>query len=278
MSERTEYRAAWLRLRREWLSWLKAGGVSVEGLKLRRYQLQRLSSDLEATDPLKVTDTQLTDWIVSHGWARESMRSYRSALRSFFGWLHASGRIEVDPARLLRKVPPRHATPRPAPEAVIEDACHRADDRQYLMLMLGSRHGLRRGEIAQVATADLMRDPAGWLLLVHGKGGKERVVPLLDDVARIIREAPAGWVFPNGKGSHISSAHVGVLLRRVLPPGVTPHQLRHRFASAAYQRTGDIRAVQELLGHASVATTQVYTATAQNALRSAVRAAASSGA
>ncbi len=268
----------WLGLVGSWSDWLRAGGTSTEGLKLRRYQMLRLGHDLRAVPPDQVTGDLLADWMADKKWSRETLRSYRSAFRSFYGWMHASGRMGQDPARLLRKVPVPMAHPRPAAENVIEQALAAAGDRVYLMIMLGSRHGLRRAEISRVATNDLLRDPAGWSLLIHGKGGKERVVPLLDDVALVIRESPPGWVFPNGFGTHITPAHVGVLLRRSLPAGVTPHQLRHRFASRAYQQTMDIRAVQELLGHASVATTQRYTATAPDALRNAVRAASAASA
>lgn len=132
----------------------------------------------------------LADWLASHDWARETLRSYRSALRSFYGWGRATGEIDSDPSRLLRKVPATIGIPRPAPERVISDALSASPARVWLMLMLGSRHGLRRGEISLVSTRDLRSDPDGWSLIVHGKGAKDRVVPLLDDVARVIRDSP----------------------------------------------------------------------------------------
>jgi integrase/recombinase XerC len=271
--ETQNHSKVWNDMIRDWMSWLQAGGISTEGQKLRQYQLTRIAQELKHLDPMTVTSDNLADWMSPHDWSRETLRSYRSALRSFYGWAHASGRMDSDPARLLRKIPVPYAHPRPAAEVAIEQAIGKADARVYLMIMLGSRHGLRRAEISRVQTSDLLRDSSGWSLLVHGKGGKERAIPLLDEMAAAIREQPAGWVFPNGFGSHLTPAHIGVLLRRCLPQGTTPHQLRHRFASKAYQATHDIRAVQELLGHASVATTQRYTATAPDALRNAVRAA-----
>lgn len=259
---------------RNWRAWLRAGGLPATTLALRSYQLRRLGDELDCADPWEVTTDDLAVWLSSRPWAKETLRSYRSAFRSFFGWAHASGLIAADPSRLLRKVPAMVGKPRPASERVIDEALAAADDRQWLAVMLGSRHGLRRGEICQVHTKDLVEDAEGWSLIVHGKGAKDRTVPLLDDVSRIIRTRPVGWMFPNGFGSHLTAAHLGKVVSRVLPVGVTPHQLRHRFASRAYQQTMDIRAVQELLGHASVATTQRYTATADGALRKAVRTAA----
>jgi integrase len=250
-----------------WLAWLTAGAARPETLNLRRYQIERLAAAFPDRSPWAVGPDDLAGWIASHRWSLESIRSHRSAVRSFYGWAHASGLIEADPARLLRKVPAAAAKPRPAPEEVVDRALAAADGRVYLMLMLGARHGLRRGEIAEIHSEDLIPGIGGWSLLVHGKGGKTRVVPLLPDVARALRERPAGWTFPNRGGGHLTAGHVGKLISATMPRGVTPHQLRHRFASRAYQGSGDIRAVQELLGHASVATTQRYTAIANDALR-----------
>lgn len=260
----------------EWLAWQRAGGASKKTLGLRRYQLTRLQEAHPNVSPWSLTAVDLANWLGSHDWSAQTLRSYRSAMRGFYGWAHSMGLISVDPSRLLRKVACAPARPRPADDDVIALALAAADDRQWLMLMLGSRHGLRRGEIAQVHTRDLIRVDGGHDLLVHGKGGKDRTVPLLHEVAAAIRRLPAGYAFPSREtGRPITAGHVGVLLRPLLQPeGTTPHQLRHRFASKAYQRTLDIRAVQELLGHASVATTQIYTAVADDALRRAVAAAA----
>lgn len=258
-----------------WTNWYAAGGAPKTTIELRTYQLTRLAKHFSDQDPWALTTDELAAWLAEHQWSRETLRSYRAALRTFYGWAHASGFIEQDPARLLRRVPATIGVPRPAAEVVIADGLRRADQRAYLMLMLGSRHGLRRGEIARVSTRDLRVDDEGWSLLVHGKGDKERIVPLLADVARLIRDSRPGWVFPNGQGSHLTPAHVGVIVRRALDGVATAHQLRHRFATRTYQATKDIRAVQELLGHASVATTQRYTKVADNALRIAVQSAAS---
>lgn len=265
-------RRHWTSATTQWMAWLTAGGAPRTTLELRAYQLTRIGREIPI-HPWDVTDRDLAAWLADHDWSLETRRSYRAALRSFYGWAHASGLISVDPARLLRKVPAAQARPRPASERSISEALGRADDRQALALILGAHHGLRRGEIAVIHTDDLVEDSdGGWSLIVHGKGRKDRLVPLLDGTAQAIRAAPAGWLFPNGRGSHLTPAHVGVIIRRCFDGG-TPHQLRHRFASRAYQSTRDIRAVQELLGHASVATTQRYTAVADGALRRVLKAA-----
>lgn len=263
--------AAWGAAIKGWTDWYAAGGAPCTTIGLRRYQLSRLAKSHPDRDPWSITSDELASWLAEHRWSRETLRSYRAALRTFYGWAHACGHVESDPARLLRRVPAVVGVPRPADEFVVNDALRRADSRVYLMLMLGSRYGMRRGEIARVSTRDLRADGGDWSLVVHGKGGKERLLPLLPDMAFAIRDAPAGWLFPNGLGGHLTPAHVGKLVRRALDGVATAHQLRHRFATRTYQATRDIRAVQELLGHASVATTQRYTKVAESALRDVIR-------
>lgn len=129
-------------------------------------------------------------------------------------------------------------------------------DRERLMLLLASFGGLRRSEIAAVHADDMNE---GFLFVV-GKGGRQRFVPihplLLSYLERLA--ARGGWAFPGRFSGHCHPDYIGKHLSRLLGPGWTGHSLRHHFATAAYNTTRDLRAVQELLGHASVATTQIY--------------------
>ena len=260
-------RQEWHQASKAWLTWISSGVVSRNTLYLRKYQLGRIGDAMLPRGPWAVTPEHLQGWLAVQDWSAETRRSYLAALRSFYGWAHAHGVIDTDPSRLLRRVKAVKGRPRPAPEKVVDAALVRADARQHLMIMLGSRHGLRRGEICRVHTGDLVEDLDGWSLVVHGKGGKVRTVPLLDDVARVLRRCPQGWVFPNGYGSHLSPAHTGKLMVRAMGHEATAHQLRHRFATRAYQGSLDILNVQRLLGHENVATTQIYAAPAESQLR-----------
>jgi integrase len=144
------------------------------------------------------------------------------------------------------------------------------------MALLAGEAGLRRAEVAVVHCNDLLRDDAGWSLIVHGKGGKQRVVPLTDRLAAEIRTyAPRGYLFPGRIDGHVSPSWVGTVISNLMPPGWTMHKLRHRFATRGYAGTRNLRAVQEALGHASVATTQRYTAVANDEVRSVSEAAGS---
>lgn len=129
------------------------------------------------------------------------------------------------------------------------------------MVRLAGACGLRRAEIAQLRGDDIDN---GWVR-VTGKGGQVRAVPLPDDLAWL--GGVDGWVFPNGRGGHLAPDTVGRLLRQVLGRG--GHTLRHRYATTVYAGTGDLRAVQELLGHASPVTTARYTLVSPKRLREA---------
>jgi integrase len=134
---------------------------------------------------------------------------------------------------------------------------------------------MRRAEVAQCHLNDLLRDDGGWSLLIHGKGGKQRVVPIPLGMADAIRAFCAGgFLFPGQIDGHISAHYVGKQLSALMPAGWSMHKLRHRYASRGLAGTGDLLAVRDALGHASVATTQIYTAVAKNGVRAVSEAAA----
>lgn len=134
------------------------------------------------------------------------------------------------------------------------------------MIRLAAECGLRRGEIARVRSDDVMPDLLGRSLIVHGKGGKQRVVPMTDDLADAVAGAH-GFLFPGRWSGHVEESYVSRHVSALLPDGFGCHSLRHRFATAEYRATHDIYLVSRLLGHESVETTQLYTAMADDRLR-----------
>ena len=178
-----------------------------------------------------------------------------------------------DIARALPPVQPEQPKPRPAAPAVVARAMTAADDRVGMMLRLANDLGMRRGEVAQVHPVnDLVRDLVGWSLVVHGKGSRNRVLPLPRDLADILLAAPSGFLFPGPTDGHLSAHWVGTLVSRALADGTTMHQLRHLCATEIHEQTHDIRLVQTLLGHASLATTQRYVAVDDTKVREAIAA------
>lgn len=133
------------------------------------------------------------------------------------------------------------------------------------MLRLGAECGLRRSEIAATSSDDVLDDVGGRSLMVRGKGDKQRIVPLPDDLADEIL-GHDGYCFPGRFGGHVEATYVGKRLSRLLGDW-TPHSLRHRYATRMYEATGDIMLVSKLLGHESVETTQRYVAMPDSRLR-----------
>ncbi len=134
---------------------------------------------------------------------------------------------------------------------------------------------MRRTEVAQVHTADLVEDRDGYWLWVRGKGGKSRCLPLPIDLAQELRRAPSGYLFPGAYNGHLSPQWVAKRVRALLPADLTMHTLRHRFATRAYDLSKDLLTVQQLLGHANPATTQRYVRVPSTSLRHAVEGVAS---
>jgi integrase/recombinase XerC len=219
---------------------------------------------------------QLRSYVASEhrrGLGGSSLQRRLSACRSFFRWLLKHGQLESNPAQGLRG--PK--APRKLPQVLDADEMNRLvevptdsvlgkRDRAILELFYSS--GLRLSELCALRWDAL--DLADGVVRVTGKGGKTRIVP----VGRHAREALENWrsesapttqspVFP-GRNGPITPRAVQLRLRQLAQSQgiwkrVYPHLLRHSFASHLLESSGDLRGVQELLGHADIATTQIYT-------------------
>ena len=217
------------------------------------------------------------------GLGRTTAARKLAALRSFYRYLGRIGAVERDPARAVRA--PK--TPRRIPQRLelgeVEELLHAPDpatargkrDLAILELLYGT--GVRVSELVGLDLTDLQRNSR--ILRVLGKGGKERVVPFGEVAADALGDylsargelAAAGAaseaVFLNARGGRLTDRSVRTIVRRYLGEAgiahlagkATPHTLRHAFATHLLDRGADLRAIQELLGHASLATTQKYT-------------------
>lgn len=253
---------------------LRAAGRRETTIGTRLRHIRQMARALPRTAPAEVSADQLLEWAAARDWAPETRHSYYVSIRAFYAAL----RIDPSPADALptisRPVPP----PRPTPERVYRDALAAADERTRAILVLAGAAGLRRGEIVRVNIADLSDDGANPFLLVRAKGGHDRLIPVTAEIAGLIRtrcaaDPDSGWAFPSRDGGHIRPRWASKLAARVLPSGWSLHSLRHRFATTAYSADRDLLAVQRLLGHSSVATTQRYTAPPGDAMRRALDAA-----
>lgn len=208
------------------------------------------------------------------GLAPKSLQRRLSACRSFYRWLLKLGRIAASPADAIRAPKSVRKLPQvlDVDEAmqlveVSTDAPLGVRDRALLELFYSS--GLRLSEVCALKWGDL--DFAQGLVTVLGKGSKQRVVPVGSHARKALQELRAesggqqiDFVFPGRGGRQITSRAIQLRMKRLaMQRGVFkrvhPHLLRHSFASHMLESSGDLRGVQELLGHADIATTQIYT-------------------
>jgi site-specific recombinase XerD len=191
-------------------------------------------------------------------------------LSSFFGFLQDMGHVSGNPARRLPLPRLEQQVPVTLTEADAQrllEAAQRPWHKCLVVLLLST--GMRRSEIAQISLEDV--DLENRQLLVHGKGAKERVVPLADQAASAIEQylphrvqTQSHRLFVSQFGEPISGRAISRMLARTLAKaglsgrGITPHKLRHTFATHLIRSGADIRTVQELLGHADIGTTARY--------------------
>jgi integrase/recombinase XerD len=214
-----------------------------------------------------------------------------SAMRQFYKFLVIDGIRGDDPSADLETP----ALGRPLPKILSENevagliAAARAEpggegDRLVCLIELLYATGLRISELVTLPLGAAQRDPR--FLVVTGKGGKERVVPMSEPSRAALstyltcRERfltssrPSRWLFPSrGRAGHLTRQRAGQLLKELAvksgldPERLSPHVLRHAFASHLLDHGADLRSVQQMLGHADIATTQIYTHVLSDRLR-----------
>jgi integrase/recombinase XerC len=229
--------------------------------------------------------------------SRSLMRGL-AGVRSFARFLERNGKGKVAALSAVRAPKVAKGLPRPLPIAAakqmadieLRDGEERpqwvlARDAAILALLYGS--GLRISEALSLKRKDVPAPATGDAITVTGKGNKQRMVPVLPQVLQAIADyvalcpmplTPEGALFIGARGGPLSPRIVQLTMARLrgalgLPSSATPHALRHSFASHLLARGGDLRAIQELLGHASLSTTQIYTAVDTERLLDAYRAA-----
>ena len=208
-----------------------------------------------------------------------------AGVRSFARFLERNGKGKVGALAAVRAPKVPKTLPKPlhiAAAKQLSDADIRAGeerepwvlarDAAVLALLYGS--GLRISEALGLKRGEVPTPGQGDAITVTGKGNKQRMVPLLPQVSQLIADYVAicpydlpadGSLFVGARGGPLSPRIIQLVMERLrgalsLPDSATPHALRHSFATHLLARGGDLRAIQELLGHASLSTTQIYTA------------------
>jgi integrase len=258
-----------------WETSMRAAGNADRTIGTRLRHMRQVARGLDPAAPDDVTGVALLEWCGQREWMPETRRNYYSSMRRFWAW-----RVQLtgmpNPAQSLPSVRCPPGRPRPLPENLLEGALDESAERTRLILDLAACAGLRASEICQVHIHDIFQQEDDYFLTVHGKGGVERIVPLLPWLGKWLVVTCArngGWAFPGRIEGHLSPARVGSLVSISLPKGWTGHKARHRYATQVYRKSRDILIVQRLLGHASVATTMRYTEPDMDAVFEAISAA-----
>ncbi len=247
-------------------------------------------------DLATLTPADFRAWLArrsAEGLSRTAQARALSTLRGFFRWLDREGMAHNPALGQVRGPRPPKAVPKALAEDEAREAVETVGDLQddpwvakrdlaLLTLLYGA--GLRLGEALALTQRDA---PTGDALVVTGKGNKQRVVPILPVVAEAVSAYRAACPHTLAAGDPLfvglrgGALNPGVVQRQVrrlrallgLPDSATPHALRHSFATHLLGRGGDLRTIQELLGHASLSTTQRYTAVDTERLKQVYRAA-----
>lgn len=260
--------------------------------------LRHLAADLAVRGaggrPEEVTLADLRGWLGRQsraGAARATLGRRAAAARTFFRWAQRTGRVAVDPS--LHLTAPKRASTLPAvlhrdhAQSVLDLVLHRADDgdpvhvRDRAVLELLYATGIRVGELVGLDLGDLDLDHD--VVRVLGKGGTERTVPFglparralevwLVARRQLVVSGTDAALFLGRRGRRVNPRQVRTLVHEMLAavpeaPDLGPHGLRHSAATHLLEGGADLRIVQELLGHASLSTTQIYTHVSVDRLR-----------
>ncbi len=270
-------------------------GASRHTVEAYRRDVEHLAQFLAGratTAPDRATAAQLREFVFhlkDLGLAATSIRRHVSAARTYFRFLLGEGLVVRDPTERLASPKRWRTLPSVLTVAEVERllAAPHADDplawRDRALLEFAYATGARVSELVGIGVADVLFDEG--LARLFGKGAKERLVPVgrraLGAVALYARETRPrlekgrgrGRLFLNARGSPLSRVGAWGIIRRCaaaagLTKRVTPHTLRHTFATHLLEGGADLRAVQEMLGHADLSTTQLYTHVDREYLRS----------
>ena len=248
-----------------------------------------MSTDISAAGPDDIRNYLHS--LADSGMSEATAARRLSALRQYFRFLQAEELREDDPTRNVESPRRGRALPKVLSETAVDALLLAARDypgpegvRFVALLEVLYATGLRVSELVSLPLSAARKNED--YLLVRGKGGRERIVPLSqpakDAIAAYVairdhfirQPKDRRWLFPSrAKGGHLTRQRLSQLLKELavkagIDPGeVSPHGLRHAFASHMLAHGADLRAVQKILGHADISTTQIYTHVLENRLR-----------
>ncbi len=218
-----------------------------------------------------ITHEEITKYIQDlgkQGFAATTRARKLSSLNQFFKYLYLEKIRDDNPCSNIDAPKMDKPLPKFLSEKEVDRLLNAADKDIRLKAMLEVLYaaGLRVSELVSLKKSSIRKEGEDYYLIVKGKGNKERMVPLTGMAIQAVQnyKSQSEWLFPSGK-SHITRQRFGQLLKELAieahidPKKLSPHVLRHSFASHLLSNGADLRLVQELLGHEQIATTQIYT-------------------
>lgn len=244
-----------------WGAWQRSANLSERTIAERERTIRHLLSYGQC-GPLGVSPEAIMGFTTRPGVGKASRASYHATIRAYHSWLIRAGLRDDDPT-LSTPVPKRpKGTPHPVADNQLSDLLQQVNrKRTRMMITLAAFCGLRVHEIAKIRGEDVDLDTG--VLYVEGKGGKTAVIPLHDDVLQLAFHFPRqGYWFPSyTSDGPILPRSVSKAIRdtmRRAGVGGKPHHLRHWYGTSLARNGVDLRTVQELMRHESLATTQIY--------------------
>lgn len=214
---------------------------------------------------------EIQAWLFARGWKPATRATYQGAIRGFFAWCGRAGHLDKNTAADLPRVKRGRRLPRPTTDEETRRILTEAAEPVRLWSLIAAYAGARCVEISRLDRVDITEQTTR----LHGKGDRERLVPTHPALWAAVRDLPPG-LLAGGRSAHYISqacrleyANLGLSG----PPPVTAHRLRHWAGTTWLTACDNLRAVQELMGHASPATTAGYTLAAPAVMRAAVAAA-----
>ena len=260
----------------EWVEWQRAARLA-DATATRRARIVDSFARLTGVNPVTATHGDVIRWLADRDdLAKSTAALYFEFLNAWFTWLIRMEYRADNPMLKLQKPDKSVGEPRPvSDEDLVRLLAIRMHHKTRVMILLAALAGMRVAEVSRVKGEDI--DFGRGLIWLVRKGGKRKSIPLHPAVIAAAQTMPrTGWWFPGEyerTGKSVSptavSSIVGGAMRRAGVAG-TPHALRHYFGTSLLATGADLRTVQELLGHASVATTQIYTRVADDSRSDAV--------
>lgn len=263
------------------LSHMRACGLAENTIEDRRDVLRRLDEDLPM-GLVEATVEELEEWLSRPRrdspvtvWTNQTKATYYGHINGFFRWASDPNRyphLSYDPSASLNRPKVPQTLPRPVEDEEIAQILDVTEGRWRVYTLLAAYAGQRCCQIANMDRSDITAET----IRVRGKGGKETVVPTHPIIWDAVRNLPPGPIAltPDGRrgdAKYVSRRTTQYLERR-LGKHITLHRLRHWFATTTLASGANLRVVQELLGHASPATTAIYTKVTNEQRRLAVEA------